>query len=689
MRVAGIHSPNNRGVTEEDITMWQGINPGVILLCQPYMALARELKERIPGVYIIGRVFGGNGFDAWHPKWTDADWMYRYGVFCGEMANQFAVDCIQFANEPGIDDNNPWMWSREGYEAQRHGSYHWLRGFRSVTTKEAGTCVQSPGHHFDDDPDGEGWTGAGIVKDVWQKFDVLLCHSYMTRDPGTIESEWWGRRYRREVAALGWTKRTIVTETNRDEPTPPNDEDRKSLAEFYRQWYAGSEVESCFFIWDTADPNFARLTMKDNPWLIDVAAEANTRVVDPAPPIPEPETPPLNIPAVLVAAALVLAPGPQHPASKPLVWDWHEPNITAVATYRPTLSADDVLTIAFGLGGTIYQESGGKYDARGDFKNGYYCSRGLFQLNTCSGAGVALMKKYGISADELDDPTYQYEHAKELILALEAELYWSRQENRLFNPGKAIQSVQRSSSDPTGAGYQAAYDTLRREATATQEAPLATARIGNLDIPDLRPRYPSTYTRRPLSAIENIGIHHSATPTLAVDATEGDELAAMDAIHRYHREQFRGISYHMVVMPSGRCYLTGEWDTVRYLVGGDGNISTLGLLLHGTFMDASPGDAQIDAAHRLIANVRYQLGNAGLPVVGHKDIASEPTACPGATWETWKGRLVDTPQPVDTRTPLHIQLDSLYGLIGQLGDHPLAVPMRAAVLAAKDAAEIQ
>lgn len=286
MRVAGIHAPNNKAITADDLTMWQGINPGVILLCQPDFTLARELKERIPGVYIVGRVFGMVGFDAWHPPYTEAINMFGYGSRCGSLANEFDIDCIQFANEPGIDDNNPSWWTKEGYETLAQGADWWLQGYRRATIRDAGTIPMSPGHKFDDDPNGEGWTGAEIVKSVWQKFDVHLAHAYMTRDPGTIESEWWGRRYRRERDALGWTKRLIVTETNRDEPTPPNDEDRKSLAEFYRQWWEGSEVESCFFIWNTADPNFARLTMHDNPWLIDQAQRINAASVPQEVPMP-------------------------------------------------------------------------------------------------------------------------------------------------------------------------------------------------------------------------------------------------------------------------------------------------------------------------------------------------------------------------------------------------------------------
>lgn len=390
----------------------------------------------------------------------------------------------------------------------------------------------------------------------------------------------------------------------------------------------------------------------------------------------------------LASRALALAPGPQRPANKPLVWTWHERNITETAGYRPNLSPDEVVTIALGLGAAISQESSGDLHAKGDWQNRptgrYACSRSLFQTNSCGGAGSALMQRLGLtSADQLENADVQYLHARLLIDALETELYWSRQENRPFQPGKAIQSVQRSSSDPTGAGYQTAYETLRRELTPV-EGDMPTATIGNLIVTDLRARYPSTYSRRPLSAITNIGVHHSATDTLPVNATEEQEIAALDSIHRYHATVYRGIAYPMCVFPSGRIYLTGAWDTIRYLVGGDGNITTLGLLMHGDFSDEPPGEVQIDAARRLIANSRYQLGNGSLPVEGHRDLSA--TQCPGNTWPQWKDRLMGTSEPVDTRTPLHVQLDALWGIADALGDHPLVPPMREAISAAKDAA---
>lgn len=524
----------------------------------------------------------------------------------------------------------------------------------------------------------EAWYEAG--KDILPAFDCIAIHAYGQLNADLVHrSLALAKRY-------GGGLPLLADEVGDSHPTAGWDTKAEALRVYLDLLRQSGVTAACLFILG-GTPDWANFH---------IPLEHIGTVASGSEPKP-PQSPPEPAAPSLVARALALAPGPQRPASKPLVWTWHERNITETASYRPNLSPDEVVTIALGLGATISMESGGDLHAKGDWQNRptgrYACSRSLFQTNSCGGAGSALMQRLGLtSADQLENADVQYLHARLLIDALETELYWSRQENRPFQPGKAIQSVQRSSSDPTGAGYQAAYETLRRELTPIEGNDMAMARIGNLDVIDVRGRYPSTYTHRDLSQITNISIHHSATPTLPDDASDADELAALDAIHTYHSDTYKGIAYPMVVFPSGRCYLTGDWDTIRYVVGGAGNITTLSILLHGTFTDTVPGPKQIEGARTLIPNVRYQLGNGNLPVVGHKEIASAPTACPGDTWDIWKPWLTEdaaSPMPVDTRTPLHIQLDSLFGLISQVTDDALRQQMFDALYAAKDEAGIR
>jgi hypothetical protein len=111
-----------------------------------------------------------------------------------------------------------------------------------------------------------------------------------------------------------------------------------------------------------------------------------------------------------------------------------------------------VVIIGLGVLATIYCESGGNPKAVGDAGH----SIGLLQMHD-QGSGA------GMSVAERENPDTQFRHARQIMVALETELYWSRVENRPFNPGKAIQSVQRS-IDSAGTAYTQAYHLLRREA---------------------------------------------------------------------------------------------------------------------------------------------------------------------------------------------------------------------------------
>lgn len=159
-------------------------------------------------------------------------------------------------------------------------------------------------------------------------------------------------------------------------------------------------------------------------------------------------------------------------------------------------------------------------------------------------------------------------------------------------------------------------------------------KVGNIHVYDVRERYPSGYAHRDLDQITNISIHHSVSRTMPFFSSPSEEVKELDLIHAYHKGKYKGIAYPLVVFPSGSQYCTGDWDTIRYVVGGNGNVHTLSILAHGTFTDSTPDALHLLSLQELIDNVRYELGS-NLPLYGHKDIAAEPTACPGNTWPNW------------------------------------------------------
>jgi hypothetical protein len=165
-----------------------------------------------------------------------------------------------------------------------------------------------------------------------------------------------------------------------------------------------------------------------------------------------------------------------------------------------------------------------------------------------------------------------------------------------------------------------------------------TMLVGNLEVVDLRTILPQhateRYGGRSIGGIEQIVIHHSATP---------DDRSA-EAIARYHVDNlgWPGIAYHFLVHQDGRTEYCQPIEIVSYGVA-KRNDNTLHICLVGNFTDAPPGEPQIQAARKLVENLCYALGRI-YPVVGHTDIAVEgyATACPGTTWPQWKHRLIAT-----------------------------------------------
>lgn len=160
--------------------------------------------------------------------------------------------------------------------------------------------------------------------------------------------------------------------------------------------------------------------------------------------------------------------------------------------------------------------------------------------------------------------------------------------------------------------------------------------IGNLDVEDLRNRLKgSGYPSRDLSAINYLAIHHSGV----------DRDSSAEAIAAYHVDSlgWPGIGYHFLVHSDGRAEYVGDIATIRYNVAGR-NTEVIGICLPGDFTSHPPADEALSSTRALVAALRLELGRS-LPVVGHRDIAVSPTACPGDTWEGWKARMADSQSP--------------------------------------------
>ncbi|MFN8533832.1 MAG: lytic transglycosylase domain-containing protein [Dehalococcoidia bacterium] len=315
MKLAGVHLPNRPSTSAEHREILRHVAPAILLVCQDDFPLIPMLREENPGVFIVARVFGRYpDWDSWHLPWNDLERMADYGRFVADLANQFLPDAIQYANEPGIDDGDPSWWTPAGYERLARSCAPVVAGYRAAGGQAMlGTIPLSPGHLEDD-----GFVGAATLREVWQQHDLLLLHTYWTAaQPGSHLSDWYGLRYRRQLAAYAWEKDWAIVEFNRDEPAAPGDAERAAVAAETREWLgqirrdltllAGRCHGACWFILDSGDPSFARLRLIDNPRLQAVLADDGRG--GPEPPKGEPMPIPPAVLQMTIEPAGPLVPG--------------------------------------------------------------------------------------------------------------------------------------------------------------------------------------------------------------------------------------------------------------------------------------------------------------------------------------------------------------------------------------------
>jgi hypothetical protein len=255
-------------------------------------------------VFILGRFFGSPDVNAWRPPYWDHARMEAYGRYCKERANAIGLDGAVFANEPGIDDPDQqdvpyfgaFWWTKAGYEMLAAGCLAWINGWDSIPGRcLAGTLPLSPGHHEDDDPDGQGYTGGAILAPVFKRFPLKVFHNYYHRGMGSETDPYFGARVVRQAAIYGidldrdpW----CVSEWNRDEPkdAPFGDaEKQQDVVQSERFIQQHRNRAGCLglarFIWRS--DSYPLLSIHDRSEQLALAERLNTA----APPVPDPEVP--------------------------------------------------------------------------------------------------------------------------------------------------------------------------------------------------------------------------------------------------------------------------------------------------------------------------------------------------------------------------------------------------------------
>jgi N-acetyl-anhydromuramyl-L-alanine amidase AmpD len=150
---------------------------------------------------------------------------------------------------------------------------------------------------------------------------------------------------------------------------------------------------------------------------------------------------------------------------------------------------------------------------------------------------------------------------------------------------------------------------------------------------DQLPVHPSkAYPVRPLSDINRIVIHHTATsPTVTAQSLANYMVNTMDK---------PAIAYHFFIAADGRIYQTSDLQTVTDHAH-DRNQDSVGICFAGNFTSDVPPVAQLEAGARLCAWLLDQLHLTSDVIVGLGEFAE--TQSPGLQWlggQRWKDKLL-------------------------------------------------
>ena len=136
-----------------------------------------------------------------------------------------------------------------------------------------------------------------------------------------------------------------------------------------------------------------------------------------------------------------------------------------------------------------------------------------------------------------------------------------------------------------------------------------------------------------LHLVDTTVIHHTAVDPKSADPevglvfpaakmTAANELNHIAVIHLYHKSRgFGGFGYHLIVFPSGRCYLVTPLDQWGAHVAGQ-NDHLWGVAFAGDFYDKLPGEPQMAGGREAVASTPKEV-----PIKPH--LAYGGTACPG------------------------------------------------------------
>ncbi len=157
-------------------------------------------------------------------------------------------------------------------------------------------------------------------------------------------------------------------------------------------------------------------------------------------------------------------------------------------------------------------------------------------------------------------------------------------------------------------------------------------------------------------------VHHTVSTQLPATATVDQERAQVRAVEQTGQNRFgTGISYNVLIFPSGRAYQGVSWNRRGTHTGGR-NSTSRSICFVGNYETNQPTAAQLATAAAIYDEGRGKWWKITAPLRGHCDVSV--TACPGKNVfsrlpEIRAGNPGGTPAPAPA--PSGLKVDGFWG----------------------------
>lgn len=136
-------------------------------------------------------------------------------------------------------------------------------------------------------------------------------------------------------------------------------------------------------------------------------------------------------------------------------------------------------------------------------------------------------------------------------------------------------------------------------------------------------------------------VHHTVTRLLPTNATVAAEREQMRALEAIGQQRFRtGISYNVVIFPSGRAYQGVSWNRRGTHTGGR-NSTARSIAFAGNFETATPSAASLATAAAIFAHGQGRWWTRNAPLRAHQAVSA--TACAGRNLNSRLGQIRNPP----------------------------------------------